>query len=531
MAKSKISSDDFLSFLVEDEEPRNLAFHPQDSFSQIKSQNSTESIKNTPDEKSKTNSTENLRTTTGNSTDASTEILRKQGDRGPNVKSTENLRTTTGKSTDLKIGDGNSTEGKAENLRKTTGNQRVPSDRPILRTTTGNSTDASTEILRKQKKRTLIKPKANFQEIACPPKLNQLVGFQRAVFFWIAGEAKKFGQNDPSGNRTTPQINGQIMASKINKPYKSAKDLVYELTVKKYLHRVSDYKTGQNGYSQYLIERDLYQEWIHAEALENFDHLLSRLERKFYGNSTDASTDNLRKTTGNQVALEEPNILRKTTGNSTDLSTDTRSSMYVGNINNTIHTEPTPSVSIEPDTWDELRLVDFAPLGQWGIKSAVVEILKKNKWTIERVQLEDFIEQFVRYFTEPEYEQRRAAVKNPYSIFLNCIKSLAKGEPHAISDVPTDFEIQTKIAEKNLLARQQEQKKRLEEIEKLKQELVETSFQGWISALTIEEQLKLVPSQPMAKPGSIAHKQLLKDYYIKHICPNKEHNDLNGPRA
>ncbi len=210
------------------------------------------------------------------------------------------------------------------------------------------------------------------------------------------------------------------------------------------------------------------------------------------------------------------------------------SSMYVGNINNnTIHTEPThaQSAPTEPDPWSELRDVDFSQLHQLGLKVTIVDTFKKNKWVIDRFQLEDFIERFHRYMTDPQYEERRSKIKNPYSLFLGSIKDIANGEPHSLCDVKTEYELQKEVALKN-------QSKQVEEFERLVQDqqhrlnqLLDSKFNSWLETLTADEQITLVPPQAMAKPGSVSYKQLLKAYFTENIWSKSEHSFLNSPRA
>lgn len=232
--------------------------------------------------------------------------------------------------------------------------------------------------------------------------------------------------------------------------------------------------------------------------------------------------------------ITDPGLYRFYIDLSPQIYIESASSKYVGNKDaNTIQPEHVgpPSNFEEPQNWSELREVDFSQLQQWGIKSTVVETFKKNKWIIERFDLEDFIERFHRYMTEPQYSDRRAKIKNPYSFFLGSIKDIANGEPHSLCDIKTDYEIQKEVALKN-------RSKQLEDLERLVQDqqnrmnqLLEAKFNSWVETLSQDQQTRLVPTQAMAKPGSIAYRQLLKAYFTENVWSQNEQLFLNGPRA
>ncbi len=209
----------------------------------------------------------------------------------------------------------------------------------------------------------------------------------------------------------------------------------------------------------------------------------------------------------------------------------TAPSMYVGINNNTIHTELTAPIPPLPDEWAKLREIDFSALFQWNIKESVVDTFKKNKWLVSREQLEDFIERFIRYFTEPEFESRRASIRSPYSLFLNSVKAISMGEPDPICDVKTQFEIQRDIALKNKQKQLEDNRHQFEAFEKSMEQYRDSEFMIWVSKMNPEEQVRLVSPQPMAQVGSLAYRQLLKVYYTEQIWPEFKQTILNGPRA
>ena len=472
-----------------------------------------------------------LRKTYGNSTDSITEDLRNSYGNSTDVlnnKPTEEVPLHN-KPTDKP------TDSITEDLRNSYGNIKDKEEIKILRKTYGNST----EFLRtKEKKPKFIKAQKNKQNQetsnSIPLSLKLLVGLQRVAFYWIATESKKHGQNDGQGNRISPEINGTILSQMLRKPYKATKDIVYELEKKKFLNKFST-KGGPGGFAQYIINRSIYQDWLHEESHETFEDLLLKFLRKSYGQPTDDSLKILRTTYGSNGNNKQDSNLRTNYGFTTDQSTENptelASSMYVSNNINTIHTGTENKNPQGPDSWAELREVDFSALERWNIRNNVIESFKKNKWVVSKEQLEDHIERFARYFTEPEFEARRSKILSPLAFFLGSIKIIARGEPDPIQDVKTQIELAQEISMKNRLAELESRKRQFETFEKQLDQYRESEFDHWLSGLSQEQQEKIVAPNKMAQFGSVSYRLLLKSYYTETIWPEFKQTILNGPRA
>ncbi len=92
-----------------------------------------------------------------------------------------------------------------------------------------------------------------------PRNLTELVGIQRLTFLTLVKMARELGFLDNSGNRITPQINGNEFAKTfVNRSYKQTKDTLYHLKARGFI-QVFSMKNGRGGNVQYLIEKDLYQ--------------------------------------------------------------------------------------------------------------------------------------------------------------------------------------------------------------------------------------------------------------------------------
>ena len=164
--------------------------------------------------------------------------------------------------------------------------------------TYGNSTDSrpfeSTENLRKMvaaETMRMLKPTDKPTDLVRktsgkPTDLWSLVGFQRQAFFALAQQAKELGFSDDAGNRITPPINGNIFAQQhLKKPYKRAKDVLYELKVAGFLI-VYKVKNGRGGFVQFLIQKTHYQSFLLDESLEK----PTEKGLETYGKSTGKST-------------------------------------------------------------------------------------------------------------------------------------------------------------------------------------------------------------------------------------------------
>ena len=220
--------------------------------------------------------------------------------------------------------------------------------------------------------------------------------------------------------------------------------------------------------------------------------------------------------------------------NSAQLNTsaDTNASSMYSIVNkNTIHTGTEIQNLQEPDSWAELREVDFSALERWNIRNNVIESFKKNKWIVTKEQLEDHIERFARYFTEPEFEARRSKINSPLAFFLGSIKIISRGEPDPIQDVKTQIELAQEISMKNRFAEMESRKRQFETFEKQLDQYRESEFDHWLSGLSKEQQEQIVSPNKMAQFGSVSYRLLLKSYYTETIWPEFKQTILNGPRA
>ena len=271
-------------------------------------------------------------------------------------------------------------------------------------------------------------------------------------------------------------------------------------------------KEGRGGWSRYSLVNAIFNEIVELEA----QHKL-RTELR-----TDGDV--------NSEHNSEQDLDKLRTERRTELRTPPPSMYSIVN-KNTIHTGTENQNPPEPDSWAELREVDFSALERWNIRNNVIESFKKNKWVVSKEQLEDHIERFARYFTEPEFEARRSKINSPLGFFLGSIKIIARGEPDPIQDVKTQIELAQEISMKNRFAEMESRKRQFETFEKQLDQYRESEFDHWLSGLSKEQQEQIVSPNKMAQFGSVSYRLLLKSYYTETIWPEFKQTILNGPRA
>jgi hypothetical protein len=370
-------------------------------------------------------------------------------------------------------------------------------------------------------KRSLNEP-INGNETVTKTKLDQkltvtersLNGNENLIYDSLIGNEKKivdlvFHQCQISAALTTPPINIDLIRTYLG-PLSSGsiKMAVQRVILKKVIYR-AERKNGRAGWIKFAMNQQLY------------NHLVFRFtvtERSLNGKEN----ENINKINGNETVTE-----RSLNGNVK--GNETPSSMYVGINKNTIHTYENQIPEI--DSWSELRDINFSSTDQFGIRSNVIETFRKNKWVITREQLEEHLERFVRYFTEKEFEKRREPIKNPYSFFLSSIKAISKGEPDPICDIETHFEISQKLAVQNKIKSMEIRRREFDAVEKQMDQYRDSEFEHWVTGLTDEEKIQIVPPNKIAELGSGRYKILLKDYFNQTVWIEIRQSVLNGHRS
>ena len=362
-------------------------------------------------------------------------------------KPTENSQTTYGKSTD------DSYCKPTENLRAklASGNLRKP-----------KPTDTPTEARRKMDGK--------------PTEIGSLVGFQRQAFQGLARQAKEFGFSDDSGNRITPPINGNLFAHKIlQKPYKQAKDVIYELKVAGFLsvHKV---KNGRGGFVQFLILKSHYQEFL-------------------IGDDFAKPTENRLETYG------------KPTGKPTDTPTEALSSSSRGVfLNNSTTTQSVDNS--DPDA-GALENLDFSIVAEFGITSSTINRCRELYPSVSNDQLAALTERFGQFMKTPDGKR----VQNARGFFISLAEQLSKGV------TPLDhIETNSEALMREFVERAKEAKVRRDLLEK---EAFEFAFEEWVESLDSKSKDQLVPATSVIESGSKIQTMKLKEHFRLSVWPTR----------
>jgi hypothetical protein len=210
--------------------------------------------------------------------------------------------------------------------------------------------------------------------------------------------------------------------------------------------------------------------------------------------------------------------------------------MYSNNKQYNTEIDGKQNTSLEPIKkfnflYPEIRDVDFSQLSSWNISSSSLDQIERNGWiNIKPDQLEDFIERYVRYFTEEQFKERRSNVQNPKKIFFNAMKVISEGKPDPLSDIKTQFELIEELSFQNKLKAMEIRRKEFEANEKQMDQYRDSEFEHWVQGLADEEKVQFALPSKMAELGSGRHKLLLKDYFTQNVWPEIKQNVLMAPR-
>lgn len=361
-------------------------------------------------------------------------------------KPTENGKTTYGKSTD------DSYWKPTENLRAADGKKNLRKPKP---------TDTPTEARRKMDGK--------------PTEIGALVGFQRQAFHCLARQAKEFGFSDDSGNRITPPINGNVFAQKfLQKPYKQAKDVLYELKVAGLLS-VHKLKNGRGGFVQFLILKSHYQEFLIGDDFAKpTDNILVT-----YGKPTDKPTDTPTEA----------------------LSSSSSRDLYLNNSTTTQNVD-----NSEPDA-ERLKSFDFSTVTEFGITSSTIVRCRELYPSVSNDQLAALTERFGQFMKTLDGKR----IQNARGFFISLAEQVSKGV------TPLDhIETREQALMREFVERAKEAKARRELLEK---EAFEFAFDEWVESLDSKRGDELVPPNSVIESGSKIQTMKLKEHFRLSVWP------------
>lgn len=349
-----------------------------------------------------------------------------------------------------------------ENGRKTYGK---PTDESHWKPTENLRTDLEGENLRKPKP-----TEARRKTYGKPTEIDSLVGFQRQAFFCLARQAKEFGSSDESGNRITPPINGNTFAKEIlQRPYKQAKDVIYELKVGGFLwiHKI---KNGRGGFVQFLILKSHYQGFL-------------------IGDDFVKPTENLLETYG------------KPTGKPTETPSSSSREFYLNNSTTTQNVDNSESDA------DALKSFDFSIVTEFGITSSTIARCRELYPSVSNDKLSALTERFGQFMKTTDGKR----VQNARGFFISLAEQLSKGV------TPLDhIETNSEALMREFVERGKEAKARRELLEK---QALEFAFEEWIEKLDSKARDELVPPNSVIESGSKIQTIQLKEYFRVRVWP------------
>lgn len=236
-------------------------------------------------------------------------------------------------------------------------------------------------------------------------------------------------------------------------------------------------KAGRGGWTRYELKKDVYQEIIHYENLNqnrfSFDSNLSQTEAKF----------------GTKLR--------------TELKTNSSSSSSL-NKTTTIN-EPTETASSTelPADW---QAIDFSSLASIGFNTnKLQQIYQAGVLTPEMVQDSIYAFAFDREINNKQFN-------SPLGFIMSLLK--VKGMPY---EFPQNYESPRDAALRRYMEQKQAQRERAKQLQNL---LKQDAFESWLMTLSADETEKLIP--PEVRKNESLRRGALLNHFQTHIWPEEE---------
>ena len=213
-----------------------------------------------------------------------------------------------------------------------------------------------------------------------------------------------------------------------------------------------------------------------------------------------------------KIAIDRLGFNRVQTGSETGSNGFSSSSSKDLDLNKLTTTGDTEVFADLPSEWNE---IDTSPLTviHFG-RHQLVQLLRLGMLTVEQVQ-----ESINGFAFDLEVNGKSKEINGAA---LNYFMGILRKGPYA---PPANYEPpKTRQMRLYLEAKEREQKKR----EDFEVRLESVEFEEWITGLTAEEKVRLVPETGFAKPGSPGHNVQLKQYFREKIWPERRKNVLRG---
>lgn len=279
-----------------------------------------------------------------------------------------------------------------------------------------------------------------------------------------------------TGSLVTPPITKQQMLAGTGVKADSLKMSIKRLREKQIIDKDS-FKDGKGGWTKYKISEIAYRDLT-----------------------------NLRKS----ISLNQ-NIYAVKVG--TNLGTNPPSKIVSSNLNNL---PILTSTEVGTDNLNKgwFKTLDFSkvrPIGAMQVNSSIRNLIEQK---LDQDDAQNFINRFMPWMS------LQTRVNNPLGLFCDKFKEYATEGDSAILLAATDEERQIEI---ELAQRFEKMRAENELVAKHKEEQIkrrtDEEFEVWLSSLSREEKISLVPTNSYMSEDSAAHRALLKERFIEAKSP------------
>ncbi len=347
--------------------------------------------------------------------------------------------------------------------------------RTQLRTNLGQSEDNAKQNLRQteDKVRTQLRTKLRTNLGQSEDKtlvlghFSSLIGLQRKITLFMYETCKV------SRSKITNALSIEHIANVCQTTKFSVRKTIQRLEEKKIISR-NNFKNGRGGWTQYELADVVFKEIMQEETQEKL--------RINLGQSEDKVRPQLR----------------------TELRTNALSSSSNISINTTTTTEL-------PNEWSKIDISLLEAIG--FTTSHLLQLYRSGINQVEQVQ--DSINHFAY---DLGHNQKEKEIKtNPLSYFMGIMKRVG------VYAAPENYESEKDRALRTYM----EAKKRQQEKQATMEiEMIEISYNEWISELTEDEKKSLLPEHALSNKLEGPKIAALKTYFKKNIWPNKK-NEIN----
>lgn len=287
-----------------------------------------------------------------------------------------------------------------------------------------------------------------------------LTGIQRKILIFVFNECKK------SLSKITKPLTLEYMSHHINSDKMSIKTSVYRLEMKNFLLRV-EHKCGRGGWTKYELPKEVFHDILQ--------------------NETDNKLITNWQQTDNKLATQpttQPVTMPLSSSSDINITTTTELSTEWQKIN-----------------WSSLESIGFNA-------GHLTQLQRTETVKVEYVQ--DSIDHFA--YDLAHNGKTKEIKTNPLSYFMGIMKRVG------MYTAPDNYESET---DKALRLYIEAKKRQQEKQAALEAEVIDLSYNEWVSGLTEDEKISFLPDHALNSKLEGAKISALRAYFKKNIWPDK----------